>query len=45
MNCELHELEDCLSRHAPDGRFIVVVYEEVDDETVLPVTAYEVPEP
>jgi hypothetical protein len=29
----------------PDGRFIVVVYEEIDDDTVLPVTAYEVPEP
>ena len=35
----------CVFGHAPDGRFIVVVYEEVDDETVLPVTAYEIPEP
>ena len=34
----------CVFGHAPDGRFIVVVYEE-DDDTVIPVTAYEVPEP
>jgi uncharacterized DUF497 family protein len=25
-----------------DGRYIVVVYEEIDDRTVYPVTAYEV---
>jgi hypothetical protein len=31
--------------HAPDGRYIVVIYEEVDRDTVIPVTAYEVPEP
>jgi hypothetical protein len=31
--------------HTPDGRYIVVIYEEVDPDTVLPVTAYEVPEP
>lgn len=35
----------CVFGHAPDGRHIVVIYEEVDDETVIPVTAYEVPEP
>lgn len=35
----------CVFGHASDGRFIVVIYEEVDDDTVLPVTAYEVPEP
>ena len=27
------------------GRYIVAVYEELDEMTVLPVTAYEVPEP
>ena len=27
------------------GRYIVVVFEEVDDDSVYPVTAYEVPEP
>jgi len=31
----------CVFGFAPDGRFIVVVYEEVDDDTVVP----EVPEP
>lgn len=29
---------------APDGRYIAVVFEWVDDETVYPVTAYEVEE-
>jgi hypothetical protein len=27
-----------------DGRYIIAIYEELDDVTVLPVTAYEVPE-
>lgn len=31
--------------HTRDGRYIIVVYEELDPVTVLPVTAYEVPEP
>ncbi len=35
----------CVFGHVPDGRYIVVIYEEVDDDTVIPVTAYEVPEP
>ena len=35
----------CVFGHVADGRYIVVVYEEVDDDTVLPVTAYQVPEP
>jgi len=35
----------CLFGHIPDGRYIAVVYEEVDDDTVIPVTAYEVSEP
>jgi hypothetical protein len=26
----------------PDGRYIVVVYEAIDDHTLYPVTAYEV---
>jgi hypothetical protein len=25
-----------------DGRYIIVIYEEVDADTVVPVTAYEV---
>jgi uncharacterized DUF497 family protein len=28
--------------YTPDGRLILVVYEEIDDVTVYPVTAYEV---
>ncbi|MCE9553793.1 MAG: hypothetical protein K8T91_10530 [Planctomycetes bacterium] len=28
-----------------DGRYIMVVYEELDEITILPVTAFEVPEP
>ena len=26
----------------PDGRYILVVYEQIDESTVYPVTAYEV---
>jgi uncharacterized DUF497 family protein len=29
----------------PDGRFIIVVYETVDADTIRVITAYEVPEP
>jgi uncharacterized DUF497 family protein len=29
----------------PDGRFIIVVYEEVAESTVRVITAYEVPQP
>jgi hypothetical protein len=31
--------------YTADGRYIVAVYEELDEMTVLPVTAYEVSEP
>ena len=31
--------------HVPDGRFVIVVYDEVDADTVRVITAYEVPEP
>jgi hypothetical protein len=31
--------------HTADGRYIMGVYEELDETTILPVTAYEVPEP
>jgi uncharacterized DUF497 family protein len=31
--------------HVPDGRFIIVVYEALDEETLRVITAYEVPEP
>ncbi len=28
-----------------DGRYVIAVYEEIDEITVLPVTAFEVPAP
>jgi hypothetical protein len=28
-----------------DGRYIIAVYQKIDFVTVLPITAYEVPEP
>lgn len=31
--------------YTEDGRYIIAVFEEIDEVTVLPVTAYEVPEP
>jgi hypothetical protein len=31
--------------YTEDGRYIIAIYDFVDDVTVLPVTAYEVPEP
>ncbi|MCI0379803.1 MAG: hypothetical protein L0215_19660 [Gemmataceae bacterium] len=30
--------------YTQDGRFIIAVFEYLDDTTILPVTAYEVPE-
>lgn len=35
----------CVFGYTPDDRYIIVVYEEIDDDTVIPWTAYEVPEP
>ena len=35
----------CVFGYTPDGRYIIVVFESVDEDTVLPWTAYEVPEP
>jgi uncharacterized DUF497 family protein len=37
--------QPCVFGHAPDGRYIIVVYEAVDEDTINPVTAYEVQEP
>jgi len=31
--------------HTPDGRYIITIFQKVDFATVVPVTAYEVPEP
>lgn len=30
--------------YTPDGRYIAVIYSEIDDDTVYPITAYDVPE-
>ena len=35
----------CVFGYTEDGRYLIVVYEELDVVTILPVTAYEVPEP
>ena len=35
----------CVWGHTEDGRYLIAVYEELDAITILPVTAYEVPEP
>jgi hypothetical protein len=35
----------CVFGYTPDGRYIIVVFEQVDEDTVYPVTAYDVPEP
>ncbi len=37
--------QPCVFGYAPDGTYIIVVYEQVDEDTIYPVTAYEVPEP
>ena len=34
----------CVFGTTPDGRFIIVVYELIDEDTINPVTAYDVPE-
>lgn len=31
--------------YTDEGRYVMAVYEELNELTVLPVTAYEVPEP
>jgi hypothetical protein len=35
----------CVFGFTPGGRYVIVVYEEVDGQTVIPVTAYEIQEP
>jgi uncharacterized DUF497 family protein len=35
----------CVFGYTPDGTHIIVVYESIDEDTISPVTAYEVPEP
>ena len=35
----------CCFGYTPGGDYIIVIYDQVDDDTIYPVTAYEVPEP
>lgn len=35
----------CFFGYTPGGDYIVVVYDLVTDDTIYPITAYEVPEP
>jgi uncharacterized DUF497 family protein len=35
----------CYFGYTAGGEFIIVVYEQIDKETIYPITAYEVPEP
>jgi len=35
----------CCFGYTPESDYIIVVYDQVDDDTIYPVTAYEVPEP
>jgi hypothetical protein len=37
--------EEAAFGYTPDGRYIIVVFERIDKDTVFPITAYEVPEP
>jgi len=37
--------EPCVFGHTPDGRYIIVVYSQIDEDAVFPATAYDVPEP
>lgn len=34
----------CCFGYTLGGDFVIVVYEQVDDDTIRPITAYEVPE-
>jgi uncharacterized DUF497 family protein len=35
----------CVWGYTPEGVYIIVVYEEIDEDMIRVVTAYEVPEP
>ncbi len=37
--------EEAVFGYTPDGRYIIVVYDRIDEDTIRPITAYEVPEP
>jgi len=35
----------CVFGYTEDGRYIIVIYDQVDEDTIYPVTGYDVPEP
>jgi uncharacterized DUF497 family protein len=35
----------CCFGYTPSGEYIIVMYDEIDEDTIYPVTAFEVPEP
>lgn len=35
----------CCFGYTPGGEFIIVIYEQIDEQIIYPITAYEVPEP
>jgi uncharacterized DUF497 family protein len=35
----------CCFGYTPAGDYIIIHYDQIDDDTIYPVTAYEVPEP
>lgn len=37
--------EEAVFGYTPDGRYIIVVYQRIDEDTIYPITAYEVDEP
>jgi uncharacterized DUF497 family protein len=37
--------QPCVFGYTPEGTHIIVVFEQIDDDTIYPVTAYEVPTP
>jgi uncharacterized DUF497 family protein len=38
-------LRPCLWGYTAEGQYIIVVYDEIDEDTIRVRTAYEVPEP
>ena len=35
----------CVFGYTEDCRYIIVIYDQIDEDTIYPVTAYDVPEP
>jgi hypothetical protein len=35
----------CCFGYTPSGDYIIVIYDLIDEDTIYPITAYEVPEP